>query len=98
MSRLHLTQEEVDLLDFSQIEDLRAEVNQELVNLNNLEWMLYKRRRELELAENPELGIDYYTSSAEIQPTKQTSNSLTDMLQELQSQGVDIKSLLTSIH
>jgi len=49
------------LLDMETLEELRDELNNELVRLYNVERSVYKKRRRLELESNPDLLEDYYT-------------------------------------
>ena len=88
MSRLHLTQSEIDTLDIDTLYELLKELNTELVTLAGVEHMIYKRRRFLELESNPEL--------ATLTPSEDTSVSLLALVKELKSSGVDIQSLLNS--
>ena len=92
MSRYNLSQDQINLLDFDEIENLRKEINSELVLLNQTEWKLYTRRRELELIANPELGIREPTP----EPPKQVKTDLTKIIAELVASGYDVKSLLKS--
>ena len=93
MTRYNLTQEQINLLDFDEIENLRKELNQELMNLNQTEWKLYTRRLELELIANPELGI---REPIDLPQKPKTKLDLYEMMQGLVEQGYDIKSLLKS--
>jgi len=88
MSRLHLTQQEIDTLDIDTLYELLQELNTELVTLAGVEHMIYKRRRFLELESNPNLLT--------LSPSEDTSASLLALVKELKSSGVDIQALLNS--
>ena len=90
MPRFSMTQDQINLLDRDSLYSLLDEINQELVNLTSVEYMIYSRRRQLELAENPELGL----STPPLPLKEEKSLDIESLLQQAHSQGVDITSLL----
>jgi len=56
MSRLHLTPDQIEVLDWETLNDLRDQVNDEQALLADVERSIYKRRRKLELEKYQELA------------------------------------------
>lgn len=93
MSRYNLSQSQIDLLNFDEIENLRKEINSELVLLNQTEWKVHIRRRELELERNPELGIKPFVQDPKHSSVIKPMQDLETIVSKLLAQGHDLSHL-----
>jgi len=95
VSRFDLHKDQIKLLSFDELENLRMAICDEMCSLTKTEYSLYKRRRELELELHPELVLE-----PEPEPEPETvvnTNISTTQIQKLLNaaleQGLDITTL-----
>jgi len=101
MSRYTLTKDQLDLLTFDQLDDLRMSICQEMTTLAQTEHLIYTRRRELECAQNPHLLDDYNEACQRVEtgqrPRQAHQGDLAARLMAAASaQGVSLADLLNS--
>jgi hypothetical protein len=91
MSRLHLRDDQIHTLDRDTLDSLRDELNEEMCILANVERSIYKRRRTLDLEEDPTLLNDSKYSI----PVQEKSPDLTteELIQALKTLNLDADSL-----
>lgn len=89
--RYRLTQDQVDMLDMNQLTDLWTELNNEMALLAQTEYMLCRRRRELELQQHPELIEDVPVVS---HVSKSKHLDIKSILLQAKQAGVDLASML----
>jgi len=87
MSRLHLRDDQIHTLDRDTLDSLRDELNEEMCILANVERSIYKRRRVLDLEDDPTLLDDSRystpTQKEEIIKPKMSKEKIIQTLQGL---------------
>lgn len=101
MSRYALTPDQLSLLDKSELDDLRLSICNEQAELGKLEYLIYRRRREIDIQEHPELVTSqpmHVRAKSTLRPAKQyaSSKTISAILSAAQHQGIDLASLLNN--
>ena len=91
MSRLDLTPEQIEVLDMETLEELRELLNEELCNLAEVERSIYKRRRVLQIEEDPSLLKDsfYQESESRSRPQQSAKPTAQDIINAITKAGID---------
>jgi len=91
MSRLDLTPEQIEVLDMETLEELRELLNEELCNLAEVERSIYKRRRVLQIEEDPSLLKDsfYQESVSKPRPQQSAKPTTQDIINAITKAGID---------
>jgi len=91
MSRLYLTPEQIEVLDMETIEDLRDQLNAELCILAEIERSIYRRKRVLQLEEDPSLLEDsFYQEPISIpRPQQSAKPTAQDIINAITKAGID---------
>jgi len=91
MSRLHLRDDQIHTLDRDTLSSLHDELNEELCILAEVERSIYKRKRVLDIEDDPSLLEDKYAPSIQAQrPRKKTPSYTTnELIQALKGLDLD---------
>jgi len=92
MTRYQMTQDQVASLTDIQARDLLQEVQNHLQELADLEWKLYKRKRERDLEDHPELATIVRPPTRKAVPK---STDLVDRILKLaEAKGIDLEQFI----
>ena len=97
MSRFNITQDQIKLLTFDQLESLRLEICDETAELGRMEYMIYKQRRELELLAHPELASELEQESKQQVNTTTSSMQVQKLIQAALKKGLDIQTIMKEL-
>jgi len=98
-TRLHLRDDQVHALDRDTLSALHDELNKELCLLAEVERSIYKRRRVLDIEEDPSLLKDKYTPPTQEQKPKKktpsyTTSELIHALKTLDLEKINLKQFI----
>ena len=88
MSRLHLRDDQIQCLDRPTLSSLHDEINEELCILADVERSIYKRRRVLDIEDDPSLLEEKYTPIIRTQKPKRKPLTSKELLKAIEDCGI----------
>ena len=97
MSKYSLTQDQINLLSYEEIETLRLQISQEMSVLADTEYKLYRRRRELEHEQNPQ-AFEFLDQEPNHKPkTKPSTITPEQLINAAKQQNINLTELINKV-